>query len=208
MVKQVNLINYLPPFMAEYREISETLSAETPEFILTWKAVDRTLKNMFIESADEYGISRFEKLLGISPNATDTLENRRERVSIRWFNELPFTFKALLEKLIAICSDGNFSIICNFKEAYEISVTLDLSLQNKVKEVENILDTMLPMNLLPNRWYTHSEKPELQLYTGIVYILVREHTFSCEEESISSINCYTDENKNILLDELGNILTD
>lgn len=208
MVRQVNLSSYLPPFMAEYREINETLSAENPEFILAWTAADLTLKNMFIESANEYGISRFEKLLGIFPSANDTLDSRRKRVSIRWFNELPFTYKALLEKLIAICGDGDFSVICNFKEAYEISVTLDLSLQSKVEEVENMLDTMLPMNLLPDRWYTHSENLELQLYSGIVYVFVREHAFSCEEEDVSSVNCYTDENGDILLDELGNILID
>lgn len=208
MVRQVNLINYLPPFMAEYREINETLSAENPEFILLWEAADRVLKNVFIETADEYGISRFEKLLGILPNSGDSLEVRRERVSIRWFNELPFTFKALLEKLVAICGNGNFNVICNFEEAYEISVAIDLSLQSKAKEVENLLDTMLPMNLLPNRWYTYSEKTELKLYTGIVCVLVREKIFSSQQEGVSDIKYFIDENGDVLLDELGNVLID
>ena len=62
MTKTVDLVSYLPPFMADFKEISVTLEAENPEFVLVWNAADRVLQNEFIESADEYGISRFEKM--------------------------------------------------------------------------------------------------------------------------------------------------
>ena len=65
MTKTVDLVSYLPPFMADFKEISVTLEAENPEFVLVWNAADRVLQNEFIESADEYGISRFEKIWNI-----------------------------------------------------------------------------------------------------------------------------------------------
>jgi hypothetical protein len=68
MIREVDLVSYLPPFIAEYKETNLTLTAENPEFVLVWKAADRTLKNEFIETADEYGISRFEKILHILPS--------------------------------------------------------------------------------------------------------------------------------------------
>ena len=81
MIREVDLVSYLPPFIAEYEETNTTLTAENPEFVLVWKAADRTLKNEFIETADEYGISRFEKLLRLCPSQKDTLEERRKRSS-------------------------------------------------------------------------------------------------------------------------------
>ena len=95
MTKTVDLVSYLPPFMADFKEISVTLEAENPEFVLVWNAADRVLQNEFIESADEYGISRFEKILNILPSTEDTLESRRARVQARWFNTIPYTMKSL-----------------------------------------------------------------------------------------------------------------
>ena len=77
MIRDVDLVSYLPSFIADYKEINLTLSAENPEFILAWKSADRALKNEFIATADEYGISRFEKILGIYPLKEDSLESRR-----------------------------------------------------------------------------------------------------------------------------------
>lgn len=57
MNRQVDLLSYLPPFLQEFKENRETLNAENPEFILVWNGADRVLKNEFIETADEYGIS-------------------------------------------------------------------------------------------------------------------------------------------------------
>lgn len=44
MTKTVDLVSYLPPFMADFKEISVTLEAENPEFVLVWKAADRVLQ--------------------------------------------------------------------------------------------------------------------------------------------------------------------
>ena len=55
MIREVDLVSYLPPFMAEFKEIMATLEAENPEFVLVWEAADRVLQNEFIETSDEYG---------------------------------------------------------------------------------------------------------------------------------------------------------
>ena len=45
VAREVDLLSYLPPFMAEFKEIAVTLDAENPEFVLVWKAADRVLQN-------------------------------------------------------------------------------------------------------------------------------------------------------------------
>ena len=52
MIREVDLVSYLPPFMRKYETLVKTLEAENPEFAFMWEAVDRTLKNAFITTAD------------------------------------------------------------------------------------------------------------------------------------------------------------
>lgn len=146
-IREVDLVSYLPPFIADFKEESVTLEAENPEFVLVWKAADRVLYNEFIATADEYGISRFENILGILPSKEDTLESRRSRVQTRWFNTIPYTMKALLSKLIALCGDSDFTVTKRF-DYYELEIVTDLEMFGQVEELENIINTMIPCNII------------------------------------------------------------
>lgn len=147
VAREVDLLSYLPPFMAEFKEIAVTLDAENPEFVLVWKAADRVLQNEFIEAADEYGISRFEKILNILPSKEDTLESRRSRVFARWFNTIPYTLKALIAKLEALCGDSDFTIIKEY-DNYTITIIVDLEMFGQVDELDYIIESMIPCNMI------------------------------------------------------------
>lgn len=67
-MREVSLISYLPSFIANFKEIAATLEVEKFELVGAWEAVDGVLKNVYIEMADECGISRFEKMIGILPS--------------------------------------------------------------------------------------------------------------------------------------------
>lgn len=149
MIREVELVSYLPEFLAEFKEISVALEAENPEFSLLWNAADRTLYNEFIEDADEYGISRFEKILNILPSKEDTLESRRARVQARWFNSVPCTLKAFISKLISICGKSNFSVVKDYLN-YNIKIAVSLEMFGQVEELERIIETMIPCNMTVN----------------------------------------------------------
>lgn len=146
MTREVDLVSYLPPFMAEYKEISTALEAENPEFKIVWDAAERVLKNEFIETADEYGISRFEALLGILPSSAEDLESRRSRVMSRWYNETPYTLKMLISKLAALCGESDFTVTKNYGY-YEIAITTSLELLGQVEELKRIIDGVIPCNM-------------------------------------------------------------
>lgn len=147
MIREVDLVSYLPPFMADFKEVAVTLEAENPEFKIIWDAANQVLYNEFIATADEYGISRFEAILKILPSKEDTLESRRARVQARWFNAIPYTMKALISKLIALCCDNNFTITKQF-DFYRLELETHLELYGQVDELEYIINTMLPCNIV------------------------------------------------------------
>lgn len=148
MTRDVSLLAYLPPFMQDFTEIAATLNAEDPEFVIVWDSADRVLKNQFIATADEYGISRFEKILKILPSKEDTLESRRSRVQNRWFNDMPCTLRTLVYRLTTLCADHGFTLTKYFTDAYTLEIHTDLELFGQVEELERIIGSVIPCNLV------------------------------------------------------------
>lgn len=148
MIREVDLVSYLPEFMQTYKEPVAALEAENPEFAIIWDATNRVLYNRFISTADEYGISRFESMLGIHPTKEDTLESRRSRVQSKWFNTIPYTWKVLLQKLTVLCGNADFTLTHNFTEGYTLTILTNLELYGQVEELENIINSMIPCNIV------------------------------------------------------------
>lgn len=148
MNREIDLLSYLPPFLQEFKENREALEAENPEFEIVWNGADRVLKNEFIETADEYGISRFERILNITPSMTDTLEFRRRRVSFRWFNKIPYTMRRFLERMEEICGSNNFTVIKDFGERYRIDIAVNFEMPGLVEEIDRLIEEMIPCNIV------------------------------------------------------------
>ena len=147
MIREVDLTSYLPPFMAAYKETDAALTAENPEFRLLWDAADQVLKNEFIETAQEYGIARFEKLLGILPSTEDTIESRRARIRARWFTHLPYTWRMFLHKLTTLCGGNDFTVTGRPGD-YRVGLEVHLELRGQVGELERLIEKMFPCNMI------------------------------------------------------------
>ena len=108
MIQDVDLLSLLPPFLAEYKEIHAALSAENPEFRAIWKAADNVLSNEFIVTADAWGVSRFEKMLGIVPEKEADLEDRRAAVLMKYNMRSPYTIRRLQDILAEVVGETNY----------------------------------------------------------------------------------------------------
>lgn len=147
MIREVDLASYLPLFMQKYREPVEALKAEDPEFLAVWEAADRILYNHFICTADEYGISRFEKMLGILHSGGETLEERRKRIQGYYVGDLPYTENKMRAVLAVMCGAGNFELDVD-GAAYQMTVrVIDRDIQ-LAGNVHRIVSYMKPANIL------------------------------------------------------------
>ena len=68
------LIDYLPYVIRDYAEFQGIMGSEQPEIEKAWNTTDDLLNNQFIPTAGNMGLSRWEKILGITPKGTDSLE--------------------------------------------------------------------------------------------------------------------------------------
>lgn len=180
MVREVELISYLPTFLQSYSEIHTVLSAEDSEFTIIWSAADRVLKNEFIATADEYGIAKFEKLLGVLPFEEDTIESRRARVHLKWFITIPYTLKVLIEKLITVCGAGNFSITTDFTH-YRIKIETCLFMYGQTEEVRKLIDKILPCNMILELENEMKLQADFDMHIGIMTNFIPIYTTRMED---------------------------
>lgn len=140
------LIDYLPPIMQNFTEIKQITKVEQTEVNSLDFEIGRVLDNAFIEDCDEYGIKKYEKLVGVTPTAQDTLESRISRVLIHWNDFIPYSYRVLIRKLNIFCGVNNYDISGDLKN-YELVIQTMLSLPGQSKELEIMLNKMLPLNI-------------------------------------------------------------
>ena len=142
----VNLLEYLPDFMQEYREIRQIMKSEEPEFKTLWDLFKKVFNNQFIQYCDEDGISKFEEMLNLHRYENDTLEIRIFRVLTYWNDQIPYTWKVLTQRLNQLCGVGNYELKPNFNN-YELGITTKFDDSRKYDELNNMLKMILPANL-------------------------------------------------------------
>ena len=161
----VNLINYLPQFMADRKEMQVITSAEDPEFTLFWAVLKRVINNQFITTCDEQGISKFEKMLKLYPYESDTLEMRIARVLVEWNAQLPYTMRSLKQMLDVLCGAGNYRVKLRNNE-YVLEIDTFFYDSKMLTQLNKLLLKVLPANLAYDSTNYIVEEAKQDYYLG------------------------------------------
>jgi hypothetical protein len=130
--------------LQEIREFKQSGSIEDDEFDSLKLGRNQTFSNAFLDTADEAGISRFEKILNIRSDATQPLETRKNLVKSRITYRPPYTWRVLLSKISSLVGSENF--VLTFDEA---NFTLTLKTRGAdPAAVQHELDSLIPANLI------------------------------------------------------------
>ena len=168
-----NLIEYLPEFLRDIKENQAILTvAEQPEMVEIWNSVDNAMNDQFIADATENGVSRWEKILGITPKATESLDSRKFTILTRTTAKLPYTMTTLKEQLKSLCGEGNYVVAVDYRN-YTLNVLIALAAQESFDDVEKLLKRTVPANMVINLGLKYSRHESLTAYTHEV---MRSHT--------------------------------
>lgn len=143
----IDLTRYLPGFLREVEELSQTARAEETETGRLYGKMDQTWNTGFIRTADLQGIKRWEALLGIKPYSGDTLEERRSAVLSRWNQQLPYSLARLKERLDASVGHPNYELDVRY-HLYELELVLIDQAYRTMRETHDMTKAMIPANLL------------------------------------------------------------
>lgn len=140
------LIDYLPPFIQQYKEIKTIMDAEQFTIEVMWNDTENVFADQFVQDATENGVSRYEKILGITPKGTYTLEERKFNILARMNEQLPYTMKQLHNSLASLVGEDGYTLKLD-ANSYKLTVKLALSNENNIEAVEQLLYKMLPANI-------------------------------------------------------------
>lgn len=128
---------------------------EFPEIMKAWAYaldqfdgnVKKVWDNQYIQTCDEATLSLYEKLLGITPSGTDTLEYRRTVVWNKYSMIVPFSIGFLKERLTQVY-DNNEIEVDSINST--LTVVLYESANGNVDSVYQLLYDVVPAHMLIN----------------------------------------------------------
>ena len=141
------LKKYLPSLYRENKEMEGLMNAEQPIYDEAETDTKFAFSRQFVVTADEKGVEQYEKILGIMPTATDSLEFRKRRVITRLSTTPPYTLNYLKQQLTTIFGAGNFNAWVDYgkRELYVDSFINNVSL---FFELETFIAKVKPANMI------------------------------------------------------------
>ena len=196
----VELIKYLPQWVAEYKEMQSITSVEDPEFNLFWEMLRKSINNQFITTCDEQGVDKFEKMLKLYPYEGDTLEMRIARVLVEWNAQLPYTLRSLKQMLDVLCGLNNYRIKLRNNE-YVLEIDTFFYDPKMLTQLNKLLMKVLPANLVYESTNYIIETAEQKIYVGATlqssmhYVLSSDFNGEYELSNVKNVTGMLIDNK-------------
>jgi len=164
MFKNRPLLGYLPTVLRDVREYQALTLGEEPEIELLWGEIKNALDDQFVLSATENGVRRWEKMLGIIPKATVTLNERKFTILTRLAEQLPFTMRMLERMLAELCGPDGFKIDLQ-ADVYALKVLVAITAKNNFDDIGLMLRRICPANLTINLLIEFNQHFKLKPFT-------------------------------------------
>ena len=143
----IKINDYLPKVLQdveEFKAINSNLDIELTNIDTFIKGIQT---EAIVQTATEYGISKWEKTLGIIPMNNESLDVRRFRVNNILTSKLPYTLRWLQNKLTEIVgSNSGWTLNINYQD-YTITIILSGLDTNLMLEVQKQLRNAVPANM-------------------------------------------------------------
>lgn len=139
--------SYLPKVLQDIIEFQIVNSDLDVELGLLENYIKGINTETIVQTASIYGIEKWEKILGIIPDDTDSLETRRFRINNILTSKLPYTVRWLQKKLSEITgSTTGWTLNINNND-YKITIILSGLDTDLMLEVEKQLRNAIPANI-------------------------------------------------------------
>ena len=158
------LQDYLPPILLKTYEFPLLCETEQPEIDRLHDAADAVLDAQFLSTAGEYVIQRYEKIFGITPMDTDTLDERRFKVLTRINTQLPFSVRRLRQQLATLCGADGYKLELDGGR-YTLTVKVALTAKRNQQAVEELLADIVPANMVCTTSLLYNQHADLTRFT-------------------------------------------
>ena len=162
--RTISPIKYLPELLQPIQDFQGLNDAYKAELKDLYEACAALFDDQFISTASATILAKWENHLGILPNATDTLDERRFRILAKLNDTPPYTERYLKNKLVELCSDGEFELEIDIPN-YTVRVGVTVNSPANTDTIYAWLRELLPANLLLSVYQLMARHYELTKYT-------------------------------------------
>jgi hypothetical protein len=110
LIREVNLLSYIPDFLKEYEEMKTIQEIMQSEIQRMEDESEVLFDNQFIMSSDLENIRRYEQMLHLQASSKDTLADRRFKVLSKWNRIIPYTKVTLRQRLAVLCGEDGYTL--------------------------------------------------------------------------------------------------
>ena len=107
----VDTLHYYPKRIQEIKEYIRLSTGVDAKLTAVWGEIERITKNMYLDTMDEDTCLMWEKILNITANPLDSLDDRRGRIKGYFASNLPYTEKKMREVLQSMCGEGGYDLV-------------------------------------------------------------------------------------------------
>lgn len=143
----VAIENYWAAVVGKTEEFQQIAIAENPEFNDLTSCIQSCLQDSFIHDSTEYGVKRWETMLNIVPEKTDTLEDRKIRILTQLNLQLPYTWRTLQQMIASFVGDGNYKM-SYINDYSKLIIKIKVDSDNQYTTVLNLLKNVVPQNVV------------------------------------------------------------
>lgn len=137
---------YGPKWWTEFKEMDAVYMFEGWLLDVVAKKMEQEVKNLFPSTADENTIAMvFEPILGIEPEPTDTLEERRNTVAAYWYGPGKLS-KTVIQSIIKAYTGCGSELWWEDSEL-QIRIYCDEESQFSQRKIHNIISKRYPVHL-------------------------------------------------------------
>ena len=141
----VDISKYLPDFLQSEEDFRNVLTVESSEHERQRLIIADLLAQMFIDTAD-WALARWETVLQLTPRATDTIEERRNRILLKLYGRQTSTVDFMRRLAKRYCTDDTVVSIDEHNSEYAFDVRLEGELLDK-PGLKEAIETYKPAHL-------------------------------------------------------------
>lgn len=196
---------YYPDVVFDIKDIRAVVDAGDKIGERLEQDLDALDSDLNIKSSKESGIIRRERILGINPLDTTSLEDRRLEVLARWYDTPVYTETTLRNKLDSIMGKGKYILNINLEEKivrYETEPIERLALNT----VHTLLDQMVPLDYMIAIRFKYKQKNMFYIGNTVKETKTVKPAGVTVKNPLDNIYWYANEKMDTLIDENGNVL--
>lgn len=156
-IREVKIEEYWPLIVKNTVEFGQIAAAENPEFNRLAKCIYQVLQESFVHDATEYGVKRWESILGINPASGATLDDRKATILTYLSVKVPYTWRVLKQMLVPVLGGEDKFVMEYLNDEYKLVLHTDRLNDAMLATVSDLLERVLPMNIEVERYNHHIE---------------------------------------------------